>query len=198
MNNRTLDQIFYDAEDSDFFLGSSQYDAISKHLFMLDQGAVNPLDEFQAAIDDPTETKERLLEYLTKTYNDFSEFQGLTFQEVNKMDLEFINDYLWSSNPKEVDIENFFKLKEELSDEPFKFPVRPHLTKIALLETTEFHKNRSWDLWSWLATLGPEMFIEPQGFHHNSIVEANTLYAIMQIFDIDHDLIKKFFGGFDT
>ena len=196
---RTLEQIYY--EEPEISLGSSQYDEIAKNFIMLNNGTVAPLKRYQNFIDDPVELKETTERVLNKYYDKFSLFMKTPYKDIDKLSEDFREEYLWDIEPTHRD---FLELKKRLSKEPFKFPVKGHLTKIAFLELVSFHKNQAWDLWTFLGELRSltidkcEYKLHPDDDVRASIEYANIMFIFKKLYDLDNTIIQKYFGGFDT
>jgi len=192
---RTMNQIYY--EEPMFFFGSSQYDNIAKELQMLISGEINLPTDYQSVLDNPEQIIKDTTVFLDEIYRLYNNANHKTYEE---LDDEVKEDFYMLDDTLEIE-EGMSRIKKMISDEPFKFPVKGHLTKIALLEFVEHKKNKSWDLWSLLNHLHWNILnVSPPAESRSSSlqVDAYTLYIIMKVFDYDIILMQKVFGGFDT
>lgn len=193
---RTLSQIY----DTDYLieLGSSQYDSIAKAYELYDEKQMPFPDFYKNILENfQEEFKKELYLFLKKEYTVYQAVLDKEMKELTEKEKEefFFDVY--------TDQEAFERMKEVLSNEPFKFPVKPHLQKIALLEFVEFKKNQSYDLWTLIGYLRRNLFRNMMPYFRGTMEashrsDAALIYTLKVVLDLDHTTITKYFGGFDT
>lgn len=187
--------------DDDIQLGSFQYGSIQKRYTIYNEDpsvlpefyreiVIHYRDEFQAAIRS----------YMTDIYRKYENTRLKKRKELTPQEHEefFFDIY----TPDEA----WERLHSVLKPDPFKFPVKPHLDKIAIMEYAKYRRNSSWDLWTLcdnlrLGILGNLMHLTTDKniqLISNSETDAALIYCIKDILDLEDRLIEDAFGDFDT
>jgi len=189
-------------------LGSYQYVNIADWFTMICKNTTTALpDEYIDILESQKKRnilKQDTIRLLEKIY------EAYTFIKINDIDAiknskkEYVEDFKRDYDGPFFSLEEeLYRIKNKLSEEPFKFPVNPRFTKIALLEYVAFRRSESWDLWAMLDHLGTKLNFpitkgELIGLEEKSRIHASILFVLKEIFDYDDELISKYFGNFDT
>jgi hypothetical protein len=193
---RTLAQIYH--TNNLIELGSYQYESISQSHSLYCEDRKELPDFYKKIIDEfQEEFKGELFKFLEK---EFKVYEAVRLKKMKDLTQDEREEFFFDVYQEQ---KAFARMKDFLSPEPFKFPVKPHLQKIALLEFVEFKKQKAWDLWSLCIYLQRELFRKMMPFIGESAEvsrsnDAAIIYIFKVIFDLDHTTITKYFGGFDT
>ncbi len=180
-------------------LGSYQYSGIAKHYTLFENNQLTLPNLYKKILNERESFKKEIYNLLDKEYKRYEQLRHKKISELNISEKnEFFLDYGSSTD-------EYRRMQSYFSEEPFKFPVKPCLQKIALLELINFKKNQAWDLWTLCNYFRNNLFhsfndseyIDELNLNDNRY-DAALIYAIKETMGLDDSIVEKYFGGFDT
>jgi hypothetical protein len=175
-------------------LGSYQYSEIEKDYSRF-RRCPEKLPEFYRNIYfNPTDFKNKLYNFLEQVYNKYESIRLKTFEELTDEERE---EFFFDIYPTEEDC--LSEIEFQLKENPFDFPVKPTMLKLALLKYAEFFRKMARDLWRFLSEIHAGIFKNSNYPTIDGYTEdAAVLFLLAYTLDIDDILITKYFGNFDT